>query len=103
MASMLKNSKIELLTDIDMLLMEEKGVREGICNAIHRYETANHKYTKNYDKDNESWYIMYLDVNNLYGWAISQELPVDGFEWKKNKICQNLMKSLLKTMVKIVM
>ena len=54
MANMLKKSKIELLTDIDMLLMEEKGIREGICNAIHRYETANHKYTKNYDKDNES-------------------------------------------------
>ena len=67
-----------------MLLMVEKSIRGGICHAIHRYATANNKYMKNYDKDNESPYIMYLDANSLYGWLMSQKLPVYGFEWKKN-------------------
>ena len=78
------NVKLELLTDYDMLLMVEKGIREGICHSIHRYAKANNKYMKNYDKNKESSYIRYLDANNLYGWAMSQTLPVNGFKWIKN-------------------
>ena len=76
--------KLELLTNADMLLMVEKGIRGGICHATHMYAKANNKYMKNYDKNKESLYIQYLDANNLYGWAMSQKLPVDGFKWKKN-------------------
>ena len=64
-----------------MLLMVEKGTRGGICQAIHRYAKANNKYMKNYDKDIISSYLMYLDANNLYGWAVSQKLPLNGFKW----------------------
>ena len=78
--------KIELLTNVDMLLMVEKGIRGGICHAIHRYAKANNKYMKNYDKNKESSYIQYLDANYLYGWAMSQKLPIDGFKWKKNML-----------------
>ena len=76
--------KLELLTDIDMLLMVEKGTRGGICQAIHRYAKANNKYMKNYNKDIISSYLMYLDANNLYGWAMSQKLPVNGFKWEND-------------------
>ena len=69
-----------------MLLMVEKGIRGGICHAIHRYGKANNRYMKNYDKNKESSYIQYLDANYLYGWAMSQKLPVDGFKWKKNML-----------------
>ena len=81
----LKNIKVklELIRDYDMLLMIEKGIRDGICQPIHRYAKANNKYLKNYDKNFES-YLKYLDGNNLYGWAMSQKLPVNGFEWVKN-------------------
>ena len=66
--------------------MVEKGIRGGICRAIHRYARANDKYMKNYYKNKESSYIQYLDANNLYGWAMSQELPVNGFKWEKNML-----------------
>ena len=75
--------KLVLLTDYDMLLMTEKGIRCGICQAVHRYAKASNKYMKNYDKKIESSYIEYLDANNLYGWAMSQKLPVNGFKWVK--------------------
>ena len=68
-----------------MILMIEKRIRGGICQAIHRYARANNKYMKNYDKNNESSYIEYLDANNLYGWAMSQKLSVKKFEWVKQK------------------
>ena len=77
--------KLELLTDVDMLLMVEKGIRERICHAIHRYAKANNKYIKDYDETEESSYIQYLDANNLYGWAMYQKSPLSGFKWKKNK------------------
>ena len=65
----LKNTgvELELLTDIDMLLMVEEGIRGRICQAIFRYEKANSKYVKDYDKSIESLYLIYLDTNNLYG------------------------------------
>ena len=75
--------ELELLIDVDMLLMVEKGISGGIWHAIHRYVKANNKYMKNYDKNKESSYIQYLDANSLYGWAMSQNLPVEGFKWKK--------------------
>ena len=66
--------------------MVEEGIRGGICRAIHRYAKANNKYMKNYDKYKESSCIQYLDANKLYGWAMSQKLPVDGFKWEKNML-----------------
>ena len=66
---------------MDMLLMVEKGIRGGICYAIHQYAKANNKYMKDYDKIKESPYLKYWDVNNLYGWAMSQKVLVNKFEW----------------------
>ena len=66
-----------------MPLMIEKGIRGGICQATYRYAKANNKYMKNYVKNIESSYLKYLDANNLYGWAMSQKLPVNGFKFIK--------------------
>ena len=60
--------------------MGEKGIRGGICHTIHRYAKANNKYMKDYDKNEESSYLKYLDANNLYGWTMSQNLPVNNFD-----------------------
>ena len=75
------NIELELLTNYDMLLMVEEGIRGGICHSVHRYAKANNKYMKNYNNNEESSYIQYLDANNLYVWAMSKTLPVNGFNW----------------------
>ena len=69
--------KLELLADINMLLMVEKGIRGGISHAIHRYVKANNKCI-------DSLYLEYLDANNLYRYRMSQKLSVNGFNWKEN-------------------
>lgn len=73
--------KLELLTDIDMLLMIESGVRGGLTQSVTRNVKANHKYLKDYNPNQESIYLGYFDANNLYGWAMSNPLPDGGFEW----------------------
>ena len=73
------NVELELLTDYDMLLMIEEGIRGRICHAIQRYAKANNKYMKDYDKRKKSSYIQYLDANNLCGKAMTEKLPVRGF------------------------
>ena len=89
------NVKLELLTDCVMLLMVEEGIRGGICHSIYRYAKVNNKYMKNYNKNEESSYIQYLDANNLYGWAMSQKLPANDFKWIENtsKIDEKFIKN----------
>ena len=89
------NIKLELSTDYDMLLMVEEGIRGGICHSIHRYTKANNRCMENYDKNEESLYIQYLDTNNLYGWAMSQKLSVNNFKWVEDtsKINEEFIKN----------
>ena len=63
----------------------EKGMRGGISYIAHRYSQANKKYMKNYYQKKPSKYIIYLDANNLYGWAMSQYLSTGGFKWLSEK------------------
>ena len=78
-----------------MLLMVEKSIRGEICHAIHRYCKSNNKYMKNYDENEESSFLEYLYVNNLYGGAMSEPLPVNGFDWMEDlsKIDEDFIKS----------
>ena len=55
-----------------------------MCLSIHRYAKANNKYMNNYGKSIKSSYLMYLDADNLYGWAMSKKIPVNGFKWEKD-------------------
>ena len=81
--AMLKTTEteLELMSDVDMFQFIEKGMRGGISYIANRYGKANNKYMKNYNPEEVSKYIMYLDANNLYGWAMSQHLPTGGFKW----------------------
>ena len=72
---------IELVSDMDMFQFFEKGMRGGTSYIAHRHSTANNKYMETYNEEDESKFLMYLDANNLYGWAMSQPLPNGEFEW----------------------
>ena len=63
-----------------MLFVAEKGIRGGICHTIHQYAEVNIKGMEDYDKNKESSYLKYRHVNNLYGWEMSQKLPLDSFK-----------------------
>ena len=81
--AMLKMTRAELklIDDIDMHLFIEKGMRRGISYIAKRYFKANNKYVKGYDENKENTFIMYWDVNNLHGWAMTQYLLYNDFEW----------------------
>ncbi|XP_074035974.1 uncharacterized protein [Leptinotarsa decemlineata] len=82
--AMLKYTKVELelLTDPDMFLFVERGIRGGLSQVCSKRRAhANNKYLNNYESSNPDKYLMYFDVNNRYGWAMSQYLPYDGFKW----------------------
>ena len=72
--------ELSLISDIDVRLFIEKGMRGGISYIAKRHSKANNKYMECYDSNKESNYITYLDANNLYGWAMSQYLPYSGLK-----------------------
>ena len=82
--------KLELMTDINMYQFAEKGMRGGISYIANRYGKANNKYMEKYNEEDKSKYIMYLDANNLYGWAMSQYLPTGGFNWLNEEELNNI-------------
>ena len=87
--------KLELLGDVDQLLMIEKGIRGGNSNVFKRFAKANNKFMKNFDPAKKSKFLVYLDANNLYGWAMSQPLPVGDFAWMRREELQNWEKLVL--------
>ena len=83
--------------------MVEKVIRGGICHAVHQYAKANNKHMKDYDKNKESPYLKCWDVNNLYGWAMSQKLPVNNFEWIEDTLLKIFNEDFIKNIMKKVM
>ena len=82
--------KVELIIDVDMFQFIEKGMPGGVSYIASRYGKANNKYMKEYNEKAPSKYIMYLDANNLYGWAMSEYLPTGGFRWLTEKEINNI-------------
>ena len=93
--------RLELLTDLDMLLMFGHGIRGGITQAVHRYAKANNKYMgKKFHPEEKSSFLQHLDANNMYGWVMSQQLPTGGFKWVDDVSKFTLMKLVgLRSMV----
>ena len=84
------NIKLELMTDVDMFQFIKKGMRGGVSYIANRYGKANNKYMNEYNEKAPSKYIMYLDANNLYGWAMSQYLLTGKFRWMTDKEIQKI-------------
>ena len=77
-------TKLEKISDIDKYLFIEKGLRGEISYIAKRYAEANNKYMNDYDPKKPSTFISYIDMNNLYGWVMSEYLPYERFKWLKN-------------------
>lgn len=94
--AMLKMTHVEigLLTDSDMLMFVEKGIRGGISQCSTRYATANNKYMSNYNPHADSNYLIYLDANNLYGYSMSKYLPLKNFKWCEHEWSENLISQI---------
>ena len=86
--------KIELLTDINMVLIIENTIRGGLTQVVRKYAVANNKYLPEYDKNRLSSYLQYLDANNLYGYAMIRKLPLNNFKWSgPNKFTSEFIKN----------
>ena len=81
--ALLKSTEVslELITDPDMYLFIEKGLRGGISMVSHRHAIANNPQMQNYNPEQPTSFLQYLDANSLYGWAMSQPMPTGGFQW----------------------
>ena len=88
--------ELELISNIDMHLFIEKGMRGGILYIAKRHSKANNKYVNNYDSTKENIFIMYFDVNNLYGWEMTQYLPYGNFKWMAKKEINDFDLGLIK-------
>ncbi len=77
--------ELDLISDPDMYLTIERGIRGGVSSIMKRYSEANHKYLKDYNPKKPNKHILYLDANNLYGWAMSKPLPYKNFRWMNEK------------------
>ncbi len=89
--AMLKHTEVELdlISDPDMYLMIENGIRGGVSSIMKRYSEANHKYLKDHDPKKPNKHILYLDANNLYGWAMSKPLPYKNFRCMRDDELKN--------------
>ena len=87
--------KLQLITDINMLLMIENRMFSGVCHVVPSYAQANNKYMNNYDENKESSFLQYLDANNLHGCPMTAKLPICSFKWVKNvsKIDEKFIKN----------
>ena len=81
--------KLQLVDDPDMYLMVESGIQDGISMITTKHTVVNNPLIEDFDASNPTNYLMYLDVNNLFGWAMSQKLPQKEFEWMTEQLHQN--------------